>query len=129
MENAGDIYDAFKEVHDLLKDTTMTGRIMKAAKKVIELNLGGEILSIDTEGYRIVAEVDDDIYIFFIDWDTEGFPNPEISKADFEKALCDFKELFFENDPEDASIIPGHIALWTHNDRAFVRVTRGVELS
>lgn len=128
MENADEIYNAIKEARDLLKDTTMTGRVMKAAKRVIETKLDGDVLSIDAEGYRILAEIEGNVYVFFVDWDSEGFPDPEISKEDFERALCDFEDAFLDSGIENASIIPGHIALWVHTDRAFVRITKGVDL-
>jgi len=103
-------------------------KIMKAAKKVIEFRLAGEVLSIDIDECRIIAEIDDEIHIFFIEWSEREFPDPKITKREFEKALIDFKETFFDSDIENASIVPGHIAFWIHEDRAFVRVTRGVEL-
>lgn len=128
-EGMEEVHKNLKEIEYELTNNTMTSRVLKAACKVIALKLRGDVLSVNFWGYRIMAKADDDIYIFFVDWSKKEFPDPKITKKKFEEALCDFKDAILESDIENISIIPGHIALWIQgDDRAFVRITKGVEL-
>lgn len=111
------------------KEKVDIDRIMKAAKKVIEMSLNGDVSFTDSERGLVIAKINYDIYIFFVDWSTEGFPDHEISRKKFEETLGALQEEFFDDDFNNTSILPGHIAFWVYKDRAFVRVTRGVDLS